>query len=1275
MAKQVKNSDLVQPNLWKGTVEETEALIVVLKNLEKSFKEVSAEAAKTAKNASPGNAKGIKDINAATELLKKTSIETDKVRAQIATAETQRTKAATAAAKQRATEEKKALNDRDKVAKTLLKQRETREKQAEKAAIDRLKEREKVQKDVEKRLLQIQKDKATQEKQLAAEKKRIDQEEERANKRTIAELNKSIKARERKIIVQKKEEAATERLAKRTKEGNRAYNKASAELNTLRKRFKDLAISGKGTKKEMAALLFQITKLDTKLKAVDRTVGQSQRNVGNYQSAFKGLGKVLGKAGGLIGIAAAGLTAFAAGARLAIPLFREFGLVSAKVQAVSGATASEFEALQTQAKALGETTPFTAANVAQLQLELSKLGFVANEITASTEAILNFAIATDSELGRSAEVVASTLNAFNLEAGEAGRVADVAAKAFASSALDIEKFATAIGSVGPAANAVDVSLERTTAILGKIVDSGIDASTAGTQLRNVFIELESRGLTWNEAIDQINGSQNRLSAANELFGKRGAVVSTVIANNVDEIDKLDESLQNAAGSSKAAADIIGDTLDGDIKRLTSALQGATLENKGFEDVLRSVVQFLTEAIPPVFDVLVNLFKVLLPLMKPVLFAFEVLAEGIRGVTDAIGLSVKEVDAFTKATEEAKQANEDFENQLQAEFITLGSLRDKITDVNTSQEERAELIKLVNNEYAEYLPSLISEEDSLEKITEKLNDATSAMIKRQILMKEEERIAEALAKQIEDRADDLEFQEKAQKRLNKLLEDQILLDKLRFEQLNDQDPKKIKELSDALELTNTSGAVGIINVSNRIEDLERDLIDARAAVEGVNESIANAGEFNAIKAITDSIDDLLASFGLVRDELKKDDEDPKKPGGGGELTQEDLLAKEKLTIEQKFQRDKLQLLKDADADVEKEKNKIFTTDVQRDEEINKIKKSLDENLNDLEIERLQKLTSKRFEILKKDDDENIALKQDLQTKLTKVTTDGIEERADAQKKSDDESEKADKIRAENRLKQTKALQEDIKDGTIAAIDVLDQAFAKSSQNRLDEIDRETAALKTREGELRQAAQNGSELAKDNLATNQRLQAEQERIRDEQVKKAQRREIVLAGIKAFAENAGEPGAVQKTLSDITTLSAALLNLPFLFEGTEDTGTASKSIDSNGGRLAVIHDNERVMTKKQNAMMGGLSNDDVANIVHDHVSPTHFDHAPMVQVQRFESNAEVLQKFDVLAEKLDNLPNRMPRIVDEKFDEKSKVYTTVVKTGNKVEKNHKRIDGIWG
>ena len=260
-------------------------------------------------------------------------------------------------------------------------------------------------------------------------------------------------------------------------------------------------------------------------------------------------------------------------------------------------------------------------------------------------------------------------------------------------------------------------------------------------------------------------------------------------------------------------------------------------------------------------------------------------------------------------------------------------------------------------------------------------------------------------------------------------------------------------------------------------------------------------------------------------------------------------------------------------------------------------------------------------------------------------------------------------------QNKELQENIKQGTIDAIDVIDQAFAKSSQNRLDEIDRETAALKTREDALRQAAQNGSELAEENLATNQRLQAEQERVRDEQVKKAQRRELILAGLKAFAENAGEPGAVGKTLSDITTLSAALINLNPFFHGTDDTGKGGAVSDSYGAVTGYTHEDEMVLSKKDR---GDIGFDKTRVDIKDAFAfqdMHQFDQVPIIQVQRFESNTEVLQKFDVLAEKLDNLPHRMPRIVDEKFDEKSKVYKTVIKTGNKIENNHRKVKGIWG
>ena len=67
------------------------------------------------------------------------------------------------------------------------------------------------------------------------------------------------------------------------------YQKMSKRLNSLKKRYKDLAAQEKENTQEAKALLATITKLDKRLKQIDKTVGESRRSVGEYEKAFKGL--------------------------------------------------------------------------------------------------------------------------------------------------------------------------------------------------------------------------------------------------------------------------------------------------------------------------------------------------------------------------------------------------------------------------------------------------------------------------------------------------------------------------------------------------------------------------------------------------------------------------------------------------------------------------------------------------------------------------------------------------------------------------------------------------------------------------------------------------------------------------------------------------------------------------------------------------------------------------------------------------------------------------
>ena len=94
------------------------------------------------------------------------------------------------------------------------------------------------------------------------------------------------------------------------------------------------------------------------------------------------------------------------------------------------------------------------------------------------------------------------------------------------------------------------------------------------------------------------------------------------------------------------------------------------------------------------------------------------------------------------------------------------------------------------------------------------------------------------------------------------------------------------------------------------------------------------------------------------------------------------------------------------------------------------------------------------------------------------------------------------------------------------------------------------------------------------------------------------MVSAVLKAYIANIeagdGSGEALAKAIASKAVLDQFVAGIGSFFEGTEDTGTVSNGLDSNGGRMAILHNNERVLTARQNKQIGSYSNDQVANIV---------------------------------------------------------------------------------
>lgn len=253
-----------------------------------------------------------------------------------------------------------------------------------------------------------------------------------------------------------------------------------------------------------------------------------------------------------------------------------FEFSMAKVQAVSGFTADEMQRLEKQAKDLGGSTSKSASDVAQLQLELAKLGKTSTEIEAMTESVLSLSIAFDTDLGDTSRVVGESLNQFGLNADQAGRVADNMAVLFGSSALDLEKFGTAMSVVGPTAAAMGLSIEETGAAIGTLVNAGVDASTAGTSLTKALTTLAAEGMTGKEAMQSLFNGSLSVAQGFEVFGDRAGKIIPILQKSGQSMAELTKKQIDGNGAALKARQILEQTAQGGFDKLKSSLEALAI---------------------------------------------------------------------------------------------------------------------------------------------------------------------------------------------------------------------------------------------------------------------------------------------------------------------------------------------------------------------------------------------------------------------------------------------------------------------------------------------------------------------------------------------------------------------------------------------------------------------------------------------------------------------------------------------------------------------------
>ena len=316
--------------------------------------------------------------------------------------------------------------------------------------------------------------------------------------------------------------------------------------------------------------------------AIKQTQGQLSAFGNSVKNVASGLG------------AAFGAREIFNGVLQGVKIMADFEVQMSTVRAITGATGKEFEALEEDALKLGRSTKYTATQVGELQVAYGRLGFTTKEILAATGATLDLAAATGEDLAKSADVAGSTVRGFALDASETGRVVDVMASSFNKSALGLENFTESMKYVAPIANAANVSVEETTALLAVLADSGIRGSQAGTSLRKIFGDLTKDGRPLQDRLAELSKKGITLADSYDEVGRTAQTALLVLSKNTDKTGELTEAFRNASGEAAEMARIMSDNLTGDVTKLTSAFEGLILSMKEGSAPLRSATQSLTE---------------------------------------------------------------------------------------------------------------------------------------------------------------------------------------------------------------------------------------------------------------------------------------------------------------------------------------------------------------------------------------------------------------------------------------------------------------------------------------------------------------------------------------------------------------------------------------------------------------------------------------------------------------------------------------------------------
>lgn len=465
------------------------------------------------------------------------------------------------------------------------------------------------------------------------------------------ETKKAKQAWEESATALKKSQDETNRLEKEYRELSKASGMNATETKKAKQAWQDskqetkeLATNLNQLEKEQSQYTKELDKMPGKINAAKISMGELSNEMQQLNREYILNGGHLADASQKLTDAGGKIKTFSSGMQsvgstlttsLTLPIVAagtaalmtgiQFEQQMSRVGAIAGATGDDLAALTTQAKDLGASTAFSAGEVAQGMENMASAGFTVTEIMGSMAGVLDLAAVSGGDVALASEAMSTALNAFGLEASDAGHVANVFARAAADTNAETADMAEALKYAAPPAANLGMSLEDTAAAIGIMSDAGIKGSQAGTTLRGAMTRLAKPtkqsaelmaklGLEMFDAQGNIkpmsgvvselenglNGMtrEQKAAALATIFGQEAmSGMMTLIEAGPGKVDELSKSFENSAGSAEEMAKVMQDNVAGTIDEMMGALETAGIElTEALAPAIRDIAEVVTELV-------------------------------------------------------------------------------------------------------------------------------------------------------------------------------------------------------------------------------------------------------------------------------------------------------------------------------------------------------------------------------------------------------------------------------------------------------------------------------------------------------------------------------------------------------------------------------------------------------------------------------------------------------------------------------------------------------